>query len=818
MRAEALLEMLEPRLYLSVTITVDYSLDTLGFFDVPARREVVEAAADYVGSLLNDSLTAIIPGAGNSWRLVFNHPATGEPTEVVNPVIDRDELLIFVGGRDLPGTTLGLGGAGGWQATGSQSFLLAIEGRGQSGATGPADQQTDVALWGGTIVFDSATNWHTGLTTVGLAPGMHDLYSVALHEMLHVLGFTDQTPAFANLISPSGEFMGPRALAVADGGETTLLPGDFAHWREGLTSRGQETAMDPTFATGQRKLLTPLDLAAMEDIGWELEPLRWPGRGSTLALSPFSGSGVGSGTATASLPGLHTVTPRQDGLLDFRVEAAQPVTLRVWDSRGLLVASVDQPDTITGLGLAVDTQFHTIEIITAGSPASYLLSVTSGGLDTVAYAPEGFASPEIDQTVWITNTTGTGQLFTLELRYERVDLGRDADAVAFERVIEPGQRLPLHIARQGVFATDQATGRSILVGEPYALVLHSTAPLSAALEHADTFNGQRITTAEDFTRTTNSTWHFARAEKASNVFGFVVFANANGHDALVTVTFTTSIGSLEITQVVRARARGGLNLQQIETLPDGAYGVIVRSEALMPADQPGHVGIVAGFTHFDGVLGLGWTVLGQPGNLPVSNIAPLANLPGAANDVLVFNAGSSVARIRFVRTSEMGSETLEDRFVPVGVASRFILPEAFGYRYEFITGIGAVQFVQRTDTDATSGSLPTAASRRLAFSLGDFDPTDADSLLRLSLFNTAMVQANVTVRFLFLTGIEVVQTLQVGAQGFGSLAVDAIEAVRGRASDGPLGVVLESTTPLTGLLAAFERDNAYASGGMALPA
>ena len=818
MRDGAHLETLEPRTLLSVTMTLDFSLDALGFFDDPLRRDVVQAAADSIGSLLNDSLTAIIPGGGNSWRLVFNDPSTGESTEVLNPVINEDELRIFMGARDLPGTTLGLGGAGGWQANGSSSFLLAIEGRGQGGATGTDAGQTDVALWGGSIVFDNQANWHTGLTTVGLNAGEHDLYSVALHEMLHVLGFSDETPAFANLISSSGDFLGPRAQQVADAGDTSLDPDDLAHWREGLTSRGQEAAMDPTFATGQRKLLTPLDLAAMEDIGWELDAQRWPGRGSTVALNPFSGTGMASGTATAALPGLHTVTPGQDGLLDWRVEADQPVTLRLWDSQGLLVATIDQPDTITGLGLSADTHFYTIEVIASGASAGYLLSVTTGDLDTRAYAPEGFASQAIDQTVWITNDTGTGQLFSLELRYEREGLGRDADTVAFERVIEPGQRLAFDLARGGVLATDEPTGRGILVDEPYALVLRSTAPLGAALEHADTFNGQRISTAEDFTRTTSDTWHFARAEKAANVFGFVVFANANDHDALVSVSFVSPSGTLELTQIVRAGARGGLNLQQIEALADGAYGVIVRSEALLPGDQLAHAGVVAGYTHFDGVRGLGWTVLGKAGNLPASNIAPLADLPGSTNEALVFNPGPTEARVRFVRTTAMGTETLGEQALPAGTAGLFALPQALGYRYEFVAGIGAVQFVQRTEGEATSASLPAAASRRLAFSLGEFDPGDADSLLRLGLFNTALTQTSVTVRFFFLAGTEVVRTLAVGPQGFGTLALDAIDELRARAGDGPLGVVLESVTPLTGLLAAFGGADAFASGGMALPA
>ncbi|GIW74701.1 MAG: hypothetical protein KatS3mg103_1223 [Phycisphaerales bacterium] len=819
--AGAWFEALEPRVLLSVRFTIDYGYDALGFFDDPTRREVMQAAADWVGSLLEDDLLPIVPGGSNRWTVQFSDPATGAVAQIDNPTIDQDELLLFVGGRDLGGDTLGLGGAGGWSASGSGSFLLLVEGRGQSGATGPDAGRSDTSLWGGSIAFDIDSSWHFGTTSEGLDPSEHDFYSVAVHELLHVLGFSDANAAFANLVSPSGQFLGPQAQAV--GSDTRLQPGDNAHWIEGLSSAGQESLMDPTFSRGVRKLITPLDAAAMQDIGWMLAEPRYPGRGSAVALSP-SGTGIASGTASPGTPGLHWIDARTAGLLDLRLTSDAPVTLRLWDSRGLLVAEMDQPDALAGLAIQAQDQFYTLEVL-AQSPASYDLAVTNSPVDVLAYYPEGFASQLIDASVSIVNPTDTAQLLTLELRYERQGLGRQADTIADQWLIQPKQRLTIPIVQDGVLAQDEPTGRSILAYEPFAIVLRSSARLGAALEHADEFLGQRITTAEDFSTSPASTWHFPRVEKAQEVFDFLTFYNPNEHAAQVTVRFVSLSGQVVLGQTIPALSRGGLNVQAIGALAQGAFGVVVTSVAQDAGDQASHQGIVAALTHFNAAQGEGWTVLGTAGPLPTSAAAALAPTPagmgGASVHALVFNPGQTTARLRLVRSTDAGEQTLAERFVPAGVSSAIMLPEAQGYRYEFLAGMGVVQFVQVYDLESTSAS-PTAAqpagSGVLAFALGSLDDLSDQASLGLTVFNDADAPASVSVRLVFAQGVELVEPLTVQPRRFAELDLDALAGLRSRQSDGPIGVVLEANRPILGMLWQVDPLRGWASSGTWLPA
>ena len=257
---------LESRRVLAVAINIDYTFDTQGFFSQQERRDAMEEVAAVVSSRLGDSFDAIVPSGGNTWSQRFTHPGNGiSGAWVSNPTVAADEYVIYVGGREQGGSTLGRGGPGGFSASGNTTWFNAIRQRGQPGVA----NDTDFARWGGAISFDSVgTNWHFGDSTVGLGSGEFDFRSVAYHELLHAIGFGTSDSYDAHVAA--GEFTGPNAVAEYDLPGNVPLHGDPAHFASGTQDGGQETAMDPGIAPGLRKFPTPLDWAVMSDIGWEV--------------------------------------------------------------------------------------------------------------------------------------------------------------------------------------------------------------------------------------------------------------------------------------------------------------------------------------------------------------------------------------------------------------------------------------------------------------------------------------------------------------------------------------------------------------------
>ncbi len=267
-----------PAALANIDIQFDYSYDTGSFFSSHAgSTTALEAAAVVFESRFADSLTAITSSGGNHFDTSFFNPSdpSGADISLSDQSIAADVLRIHVGGASLGSGTLGLGGPGAWSCSGFGSFCSDAGSRGQGVTSGAG--ATDFGPWGGSISFNNTATWHFGLTTDGLGSGEDDFYSVALHELGHVLGF-GTADSFDARISGSN-FLGTEAGTVA-------LSGDLAHWAEGTTSfvagLSQEAAMDPTITVGTRKAFTDLDFAAMKDIGWEVTPVPEPGTWAML--------------------------------------------------------------------------------------------------------------------------------------------------------------------------------------------------------------------------------------------------------------------------------------------------------------------------------------------------------------------------------------------------------------------------------------------------------------------------------------------------------------------------------------------------------
>jgi hypothetical protein len=272
-----------------VTIELDYSLDTNGFFLPQAQnpfgfngdlaKSILQRAANTFSDRFVDRFTEVknVGGFdGGEWSQVINHPATGGQHQPGLTAVGEGVIKVYAGGRAIPGTTLGVGGPGGFGYSYYPTEPLSVAwkdnviSRGQSGALATA--KTDFATWGGAITFDTDANWHIGQTTAGLTTTKSDFYSVALHEMAHLLGI-GTADSWDGLIS-GGQFMGAKSMALK-GGSVAVTP-DGGHFVNGTQSTvgpggpAQEAAMDPSITTGTRKRFTMLDWAAFDDLGWQL--------------------------------------------------------------------------------------------------------------------------------------------------------------------------------------------------------------------------------------------------------------------------------------------------------------------------------------------------------------------------------------------------------------------------------------------------------------------------------------------------------------------------------------------------------------------
>ncbi|MFW5731655.1 MAG: matrixin family metalloprotease [Planctomycetota bacterium] len=255
----------------AVTIQLDYTYDGGWFASRPQAVTAMEKAAAAYQPLM-DSLSAIEPSGGNTWNAIITQPDTGAELSISNPTIPADTLVVYVGARDLGAGTLGRGGPGGFGASGSGNWLETVGQRGQSGEDDtPA---TDFGPWGGSIAFDDGSDWNFDVNSLPTS-GQSDFYSVAVHELAHVLGFGLSDSWYAHVDDELLTFDGAASM-VSHGGAVDLDP-YLGHWKDNILSEvggaSQEAAMAPFLTTGTRKRLTALDYAGLADIGWEL-PLR----------------------------------------------------------------------------------------------------------------------------------------------------------------------------------------------------------------------------------------------------------------------------------------------------------------------------------------------------------------------------------------------------------------------------------------------------------------------------------------------------------------------------------------------------------------
>ena len=252
------LEQLEDRDVPAITIQISYAYDTSGFFaNNPTAKATLQLAANDLASAINTSLAAITPSGSNTWAESFYDPANGQIVTVNNPSVAANTIVVYAGARSLGSSQASQGAFGGYGISGSQAWINTLQSRSPGWGS---------LLWGGSIAFDSGTNWYFGTSASGIAANQESFFTCATHELAHVLGIGTAPKWFSQVTNST--FRGPHAESIY-GSPVPVTWGNSE--LNDVAVKGVPAVMNLDLPTGVSTApFTALDWALMEDVGWSV--------------------------------------------------------------------------------------------------------------------------------------------------------------------------------------------------------------------------------------------------------------------------------------------------------------------------------------------------------------------------------------------------------------------------------------------------------------------------------------------------------------------------------------------------------------------
>jgi hypothetical protein len=507
---------------------------------------------------------------------------------------------------------------------------------------------------------------------------------------------------------------------------------------------------------------------------------------SDIELDPFNADGSASGviarsgerdlyTFTAPSGGdiyVQLITPR-GSLFDGKItvlDAASEEAVLTSDATG--IPGVDAAVRFDSAGPG--TQYWVIVEAIGGGVGSYTLRIDAEPEVFRAFFPEGFTGPSISEFVSLTNPNDFDITYSIILRYET---GERDQVIVSNQTLEAG-------SRGGVTISDR--GRGSPVGAriaPYSVEVQAVGgPIGAAMGHYD-FDA---TTGDAFTSTLSPAWSLARLERSTgNVNDFVLYYNPHDFDVNVTLTAYANGEAVEVTTTLGALRRGGLNLDQVTSLPTGVFGAVVTAEPVNDADRAAFQGIVVSQTHFDLVGNSGFGLIADPLAGSLSGAVPnLVQGGGSDAEVVLFNPNSFVATVQlrgqYVRA--FLPDLARNINIPAGGTIRLtgqelgmIDAQPLGLRYTSnfpITVMGNQS--QLGDADASAAASQAGTGWFFGDAFMNSALAGESYFETLGVYNPADTFTEVSVTLLFVNGTSETLRLNVRPNGFAEVRLHEI--------------------------------------------